>query len=150
MPPLDPDPISVTVTVAVPPDRAWEAFTRPEAVVRWNFASDDWHCPQAGSDLRVGGRFSYRMEARDGSFGFDFEGTFTEVVPHQRLSFVLGDAVADTEGDARRVTVLFVGGDGHTEVRETFTPESTHPLEMQRAGWQAILDNYRRHAESLG
>jgi uncharacterized protein YndB with AHSA1/START domain len=132
-----PAPITVSVEVPCSPERAWLAFTAPQSITAWNAASPDWHCPNAVNDLRPGGRFSYRMEARDGSMGFDFEGTFTEVTPHEQLRFNLGPD--------REVLVEFTPRGDHTEVRQTFTPESTHPLEMQRAGWQSIMDSYARH-----
>lgn len=136
------DPITVSVTVDVDAARAWKAFTDPTSITQWNFASPDWHCPQARSDLREGGSFSYRMEARDGSFGFDYEGTFREVSPNTRLRLALGED--------REVIVDFVDLGGRTRVDETFTPEPTHSLEQQLAGWQAILDNYKAHLDTAG
>lgn len=122
------------------PARAWAAYTDPASITQWNFAVPEWHCPRAENDLRVGGVMRSRMEARDGSMGFDFEGTYTEVVPLQRLAYAMG-----TE---RRAEVDFRDtGDGHTEVTVRFTPDPTHPADMQRGGWQAILDNYKAHAE---
>ena len=133
-------PITVSTFVRADLERAWAAFTDPASVMRWNAASDDWHCPRAVNDLRAGGTYDYRMEARDGSHGFDMAGTFLEVTPPTRLRFLLGSE--------REVVVEFAReGDG-TRVTETFTPESTHPREMQRDGWQAILDNYARVAEA--
>lgn len=137
-----PDPITVTVTVQASPERAWKLFTDPASVTEWNFASPEWHCPSARSDLRDGGEFSYRMEARDGSFGFDFEGKFVEIAPPTRLRYSLGED--------RVVLVEFEGRGGVTIVSQSFTPETTHPIEQQRAGWQAILDNYRQHVETSG
>lgn len=134
------EPITVSVEVSCDPATAFAAFTEPASVMAWNFASPDWHCPHATNDVRVGGAFCYRREARDGSMGFDFEGTFLDVEPGALLRFGLGPE--------RVVTVEFTPVVGGTAVRETFTPEDEHPLEMQRAGWQAILDNYRAHAES--
>jgi uncharacterized protein YndB with AHSA1/START domain len=133
-------PITVAVSVQAKPERAWIAFTSPESVTQWNFASDDWHCPRARNDLREGGSFCYRMEARDGSFGFDFEGTFLELNPPFRLRYSLGED--------REVVVQFAPEGNHTRVSQSFTPEATHSLEQQRAGWQAILDNYRKHVEA--
>jgi uncharacterized protein YndB with AHSA1/START domain len=133
-------PITVSVLVRATPERAWQAFTSPAAVTQWNFASPDWHCPRAENDLRPGGAFTYRMEARDGSFGFDLEGRFLEVAAPTRLRYTLGDD--------RPVDVQFVAeGDG-TRVTQTFAPEGTHSLEQQREGWQAILENYGRYVES--
>lgn len=106
----------------------------------WNFASPDWHCPAARNDLRPGGEFCYRMEAKDGSMGFDYEGTFIEVTPHSRLRLALGPD--------REVLVEFTATDQGTKVSQTFTPETTFSLEQQRAGWQSIMDNYRQHVSS--
>jgi uncharacterized protein YndB with AHSA1/START domain len=133
-------PVTVVVVVHASAERAWEAFTNPTSILQWNFASADWHCPQAQNDLRDGGAFSYRMEARDGSFGFDFEGAFLEVTPPTRLRYSLGPE--------REVLVEFAPEGEQTRVSQTFTPEATHPVEQQRAGWQAILDNFKAHVES--
>lgn len=131
--------ITVQTTVHAPIADVWRAYTSPADIVHWNAASDDWHTPRATVDLRVGGAFSWRMEARDGSFGFDFEGTYTELVPEQRLAYAFGD---------RRAEVSFVSGPEGVVVTVSFDPEETHPLEMQRSGWQAILDRFRRHVEA--
>lgn len=131
--------ITVSVVVHAPVGRAWEAFTSPESIVEWNFASDDWRCPAASNDLRRGGSFNYRMESKDGAAGFDFSGTFTEVRPGERIEFALGDG--------RTVQVAFRAVGAGTEVVETFDAETENSLELQRAGWQAILDNYKKYAE---
>lgn len=142
-PPQPPAPITVAVEVGCDAQRAWQAYISPAAIQAWNFASPAWCCPHAENDLRVGGAFSYRMEARDGSMGFDFAGTFTEIVPHRRLRYALGEH--------REVVVEFIDlPAGRTEVRQTFTPETTFPPEQQRAGWQAILDNYKAFVEPGG
>lgn len=132
-------PAAITVSTVVPcdPERAWAAFTSPEAVMQWNFASADWHCPAARNDLRPGGQFCYRMAARDGSVGFDLEGEFVDVQAPRHLRYTLGPE--------REVVVDFEADGAHTRVRQTFTPETTHTLEQQRAGWQAILDQYRSY-----
>lgn len=130
--------IYVATTVPVSPERAWELFTDPDHVTQWNFANDDWHCPSASIDLRVGGTHKARMEAKDGSFGFDFEGTYEEVEAPHALTLVLGD---------RKARTTFEPVPGGTRVETNFDAESQNPVEMQRAGWQAILDNYRKHAE---
>ena len=130
--------ITVETTVAAPVEEVWRAWTTPEDIKRWNAASDDWHTTAATVDLRVGGQFSSRMEAKDGSMGFDFAGTYTKVVPHELIECTFGD---------RALSVRFIRtGDGVT-VRETFDAEGTHPPEQQRAGWQAILDRFARHVE---
>lgn len=136
-------PLTVSVEVGCDAQRAWQAFVSPTAITAWNFASPEWCCPRAENDLRVGGAFSYRMEAKDGSMGFDFAGTFTEILPRRRLRYALGDS--------REVVVEFVALPlGRTGVRQSFTPETTFPAEQQRAGWQAILDNYKKFVESGG
>lgn len=130
--------IIVERTVRAPLAAVWQAWTTPADIMQWNAASDDWHTTAATVDLRVGGQFRSRMEARDGSAGFDFEGTYTEVVPGQRLVYAFGD---------RTAVVEFTDGPDGTTVREEFDPEQIHPVEMQRDGWQAILDRFARHVE---
>lgn len=131
--------IHIETSVAAPAARVWEAYTNPEDVVKWNFASDDWHCPRASGDLREGGTFSSRMEAKDGSFGFDFEGTYTKVEPHKLIEYAFGD---------RTARVTFTEGPHGVTVGVDFEAEEENSAEMQRAGWQAILDNFKKHAES--
>lgn len=133
-------PITVSVEVRGSLDKVWTAFTSPEAVQHWNAASPDWHCPRAVNDLQTEGRFSYRMEARDGSAGFDFEGTYTEVVPQQKLAYVMDDG--------RKVSVSFTEIDGGVRVVEVFDPEQENPEELQRAGWQAILNAFKQYVEN--
>jgi uncharacterized protein YndB with AHSA1/START domain len=131
--------ITVSTTIAAPLDRVWQAYTTPEDIRAWNAASPDWHTTAASVDLRVGGHFSSRMEARDGSMGFDFAGVYTEVVPQQRLAYDFGD---------RHATVSFTPGPEGVTVSVSFDPETNFSEEQQRAGWQAILDNFKRHVES--
>ncbi|MFZ1815754.1 MAG: SRPBCC family protein [Rhizobiaceae bacterium] len=130
--------ITVETVVRAPLEKVWSAYTTPEDIVKWNAASDDWHTTAAAVDLREGGAFSSRMEAKDGSFGFDFAGNYTNIIPHKLIEYDFGDrhAAVDFHASAEGVTV-----------RVTFDPESEHPIEMQRGGWQAILDNFRRHVE---
>jgi uncharacterized protein YndB with AHSA1/START domain len=109
-------------------------------VVNWNSASDDWHTTKAENDLRTGGTFSSRMEAKDGSFGFDFGGIYDEVIPNELIAY--------TMGDGRKVKVTFTENSGKTEVVETFDAETENPVEMQRGGWQAIMDNFKKYAEA--
>ena len=135
------EPITVSTVVAVPRQKAWVLFTEPEHVTQWNSASPDWHTPRAENDLRVGGKFVSRMEARDASAGFDFEGTYTEVVPEERYAY--------TMADGRKAVVTFADDAGGTRVTETFDPENENPIEMQRDGWQAILESFKRYAESV-
>lgn len=128
--------ITVEVTVPAPPAEAWNAYTSPDRIKQWNFASDDWHCPSASVDLREGGAFTARMEAKDGSLGFDFAGTYTRLVEQARIEYAVGDRLA---------TVVFTPRGRQTHVTVTFDPESTFPVDQQRRGWQAILDNFARH-----
>jgi uncharacterized protein YndB with AHSA1/START domain len=136
----DLSPITVSVLVNSPLARAWAVFTDPAHIVAWNFASDDWCCPRAANDLRVGGEFNNRMEAKDGSMGFDMAGTYDVVEPLRAIGFTFGD---------RRADIVFTAEGERTRVTETFIPEGTFPREMQQGGWQAILDNYKRRAESV-
>jgi uncharacterized protein YndB with AHSA1/START domain len=130
--------ITVETTVAAPIDDVWRAWTTPEDIMQWNAASDDWHTTAATVDLRAGGAFSSRMEARDGSAGFDFAGTYTKIVPHRLIESSFGD---------RDLVVEFVAEANSVVVRETFDAEDTNSIELQRAGWQAILDRFARHVE---
>lgn len=133
--------ITVRTTIAAPVDQVWAAYTSPQDIIHWNAASDDWHTPSAQVDLRVGGRFCWRMEARDGSAGFDFEGQYTEIQPRQLIAYRFGDRLA---------RVRFCPEADGTEVQITFEAEHRHAIEQQRQGWQAILDNFRRHVEARG
>ena len=132
--------ITIETFVRADAQAAWDAWTTPADIRAWNAASDDWHTTASDVDLREGGAFSSRMEAKDGSFGFDFAGTYTRVDAPRRLEF--------TMGDDRTVQVEFLSEPGGTRVRETFDTEDTHSLEQQRDGWQAILDNFARHVEA--
>ncbi|MCB0770673.1 MAG: SRPBCC domain-containing protein [Flavobacteriales bacterium] len=132
------EPITISTRIARPVAHVWACWTAPEHIVHWNAASDDWHCPKAVNDLREGGAFCYCMAARDGSFSFDFAGTHTAVVPTQRI--------ASTLDDGRKMEVTFTAeGDG-TLVTEHFDPEDENPRDMQRSGWQAILDRFALYA----
>ncbi|MFA6024356.1 MAG: SRPBCC family protein [Candidatus Gracilibacteria bacterium] len=133
--------ISIQVHIKAPLEKVWEHYTKPESITKWNFASDDWHCPKAECDLRPGGIFSSRMEAKDGSFGFDFSGTFDEVKTNELLTYSLGDA--------RKVEVHFEAEGAGTIVTVLFDPESENSLELQRNGWQAILNNFKKFTEQL-
>jgi uncharacterized protein YndB with AHSA1/START domain len=131
--------ITVETTVAAPIKAVWHAWNTPEDIIQWNSASDDWHTTKSEVDLRVGGIFSSRMEAKDGSMGFDFSGTFTRVVENALIESALGD---------RTLLVEFIQGNDAVTVRETFDAEKTHSVEQQRQGWQAILDNFKKFVES--
>jgi uncharacterized protein YndB with AHSA1/START domain len=133
-------PITVETTVKKSLDHVWEKWTLPEHVKEWNNASADWHTPEAESDLRVGGYFCYKMSAKDGSFSFDFDGVYDEVVEKKRIFYTLSDG--------RKVLVDFIDAGGEVKIVETFDAETENSLEMQRAGWQAILDNFKKYAES--
>ena len=129
--------ISVSVEVNAPVAKAWEAYTSPEAINQWNFASDDWQCRDARVDLRVGGSFSSHMEAKDGSFGFDFEGTYTNIVEYELIEYSFGD---------RSAKVLFEQIGDSSKVTVEFDNEDENSVDMQREGWQAILNNYAKYA----
>lgn len=132
--------ITVQATIHKNLDLVWDYWTNPNHITHWNFASDDWKCPQASNDLRVGGQFSYAMAAKDGSVSFDFGGFYTEVIDKSTIKYELEDG--------RKVIVLFETIDENTTlVTETFDPETENPLEMQQAGWQSILDNFKKYTE---
>jgi uncharacterized protein YndB with AHSA1/START domain len=132
--------ITVEATVNAPVDKVWNYWSAPEHITKWNNASDDWHSPRAENDLRTGGKFFTRMEAKDGSFGFDFGGVYDEVKTHELIDY--------TMGDGRKVSVKFSGKGNETKVVETFEAEETHSIEMQHGGWQAILDNFKKYTET--
>jgi len=131
--------ITVETKISAPIEQVWRAWNTPDDVKQWNAASDDWHTTKSEVDLRVGGAFSSRMEAKDGTMGFDFAGTYTNVVEHKLIESTFG---------GRILLVEFITGQDGVTVRETFDPESTHSVEQQRQGWQAILNNFKKHVES--
>lgn len=128
--------IVVEALVSAPIAKVWHAYTTPEDIKQWNTASEDWHTTQSSVDLREGGAFSSRMEAKDGSFGFDFAGTYTKIIPYQLIEYSFGD---------RHGVVEFVQENEGVTVRVTFDAETTHPEAQQRQGWQAILNNFAKH-----
>lgn len=128
--------ITVSTLVAAPLSKVWRAYTSPEAITQWNAASDDWHTTSARVDLRVGGEFSSRMEAKDGSFGFDFAGVYTQVIPEQLIEYSFGD---------RNAKVEFIQTPAGVQVSVSFDSEDSHSEQQQREGWQAILDNFARY-----
>lgn len=132
--------ITVETKVAAPIDAVWDAWNNPDDIVQWNAASEDWHTTRASTDLKVGGKLSSRMEAKDGSMGFDFGGVYTAVEPHRLIEF--------TMDDARTVRVEFFQEGDAVLVRESFDADASHSEEQQRAGWQAILDRFARHVEA--
>jgi uncharacterized protein YndB with AHSA1/START domain len=131
--------LTIDALVHSPVGRVWTYYTLPEHIVQWNHASDDWHCPRAENDVRPGGAFSFRMEAKDGSEGFDFAGTYDEVLPNAKIGYQFG---------GREASVTFLPEGENTRVSVAFEPENENPLEMQRAGWQAILDNFKKYVET--
>jgi uncharacterized protein YndB with AHSA1/START domain len=133
--------VTIETTVNAPVEKVWKAWTDPDHITKWNFASDDWHSPWAKSDLREGGNFSARMEAKDGSMGFDFGGVFNVIKTNEYIETTLGDG--------RKVETTFISQDNQTKVVEIFEAENIHPVEFQKAGWQAILDNFKKYAESI-
>jgi uncharacterized protein YndB with AHSA1/START domain len=139
---MAPERISVETTVHAPIDQVWHAYLTPDDIKQWNAASDDWHTTAASVDLRVGGAFTSRMEAKDGSFGFDFAGTYTRIDNHKLIEYTFGDRTAQVE-------FVPAGTDAIT-VRVTFDCETTYPVEQQREGWQAILNKFTRHVEAKG
>jgi uncharacterized protein YndB with AHSA1/START domain len=132
--------ITVEATVNAPVEKVWNFWTSPEHIIKWNSPSEDWHTPKAENDLRVGGSFKSRMEAKDGSFGFDFGGVYDEVKTNELITYTLGDG--------RKVEIQFTANGDNTTVTESFDTESENPVEMQRAGWQAILDNFKKYTET--
>lgn len=135
------DMITVETTINAPAEKVWAAYTQPEHIMNWNTASPDWHTPKAENHLKVRGKFVYRMEAKDGSFGFDFGGIYDEVK--------INEVIAYTMGDGRKVKVTFSAVEGGTKVVVDFEAETENSLEMQKGGWQAILDNFKKYTESL-
>ncbi|MGJ1206245.1 SRPBCC family protein [Sphingobacterium lactis] len=132
--------IQIDTSINAPVTHVWDAYNTPEDIKMWNHASDDWECPSSENDLRVGGKFKNKMAAKDGSFSFDFEGTYTEVTPNKSISYVLGDE--------RQADITFQEEAGKTNMKIVFDADDTHDAEMQRSGWQSILDNFRKHVES--
>lgn len=132
--------INIATDVKAPIEKVWEYFTSEKHIVKWNQASPDWHSPRAQNDVRTGGIFNIRMEAKDGSFGFDFGGVYDEVKEKELIRYTLGDG--------RRVEVHFVPGENAVHIDQSFEAESQNPVEMQRGGWQAILDSFKNYTES--
>jgi uncharacterized protein YndB with AHSA1/START domain len=132
--------ITIEALVAAPVAKVWDCWNKPEHITQWNFAIDTWQCPKAENDLRPGGKLKSRMEAKDGSFGFDFEATYSEVVPLSKIAYTIADG--------RKVVTHFEDVGGKTKVSTEFEAESENPVEMQRGGWQAILDNFKKYAEA--
>ena len=133
--------VTVKATVNAPVEKVWKTWSEPAHIMNWCSASDDWHAPSATNDLRKGGKFATRMEAKDKSFGFEFGGEYTDVKDHELIEY--------TMGDGRKVSVHFKSIGNQTEVVETFDAETQNPVDMQKTGWQAILDNFKKYTESI-
>ena len=131
--------IQIHADVKAEVSKVWQYYTQPTHIIKWNFADPSWHCPSASNDLRIGGKYIARMEAKDGSFGFDFEAVYTQVIPLQKLSYQFGERFA---------TVEFESKNNETNVTICFDPETEHSIELQRDGWQAILNNFKHYTES--
>ncbi len=132
--------ITIAATIAAKPEQVWQYWTEPHHIIQWNFASDDWCCPRAENDLQVGGKYRARMEAKDGSFGFDFEAVYTAVDPHRQLAY--------TMADGRTVATAFEDQPVGTRITLVFDAETENPIDMQRDGWQAILNNFKHYVEA--
>ena len=133
------DSITVETLIHAPIEKVWDFWTKPEHITQWNNASQDWHTPRAENDLQIGGKFLSRMEAKDGSFGFDFEGIYDEVLTNEKISYTILDD--------RKVTITFLPTENGVQVTETFEAETMNTLELQKMGWQAILNNFKKYVE---
>lgn len=131
--------ITIKATVLADKQKVWNYYTQPEHITKWNFADPSWHCPTAKNDLKVGGRYVARMEAKDGSFGFDFDAVYKEVSQEENFTYEFGGRLA---------TIEFKEKNGQTDVTVTFDPETENSIELQRTGWQAILDNFKKYTET--
>ena len=131
--------ITVTATINANAKKVWDYYTNPEHIVKWNFAAPSWHCPKATNDMQVGGKYFARMEAKDGSFGFDFEAIYEEIKTGESFSYSFGD---------RKATVEFKNLENQTEIMIVFDPENENPIEMQKGGWQAILNSFKNYTET--
>lgn len=135
-----PNPITIQTTINAPTEKVWECWNKPEHITQWAFASDDWEAPRAENDLRTGGKFTTVMAAKDKSASFDFGGIYTDVKKNELIEYNLGDS--------RHVKVLFEETPEGVKITETFDPENQNSEEMQRSGWQAILDNFKKYVEN--
>jgi uncharacterized protein YndB with AHSA1/START domain len=135
------DKIKIDITILAPVEKVWDYFNSPKHIVKWNFAHESWECPSSENDLKVGGKFNNRMEAKDGSFGFDFEGIYDEIIPNEIIKYHIADG--------REVEMIFEKIDGNTtKVIQIFEPEKQNSVEMQRDGWYAILNNFHKYVEN--
>jgi len=131
--------ITVQATIHAGKNKVWDYYTNPEHITKWNFADPSWHCPKAENDMRIGGTYNARMEAKDGSFGFNFEAIYSEIVEGEHFTYEFG---------GREATVKFIDLGSQTEVIVTFDPENENPIEMQMGGWQSILNNFKNYTET--
>lgn len=132
--------ITIKASISADGKKVWNYYTLPEHITQWNFAIDTWHCPSASNELKPGGRYVARMEAKDGSFGFDFEAVYDEITENKKIAY--------TMTDGRKAIVSFESGDNQTEITIVFDAEQQNPVEMQRDGWQAILNNFKKYTEA--
>ena len=135
------NPITISSTIKAPIHKVWDCWTKAEHVTKWNFASDDWHCPDAQINLIIGGEFHYTMAAKDNSMQFDFWGTFKEIIVEKSIDIVIGDG--------RKWTITFEEIEHGVLLTETFEPETENPIDLQQIGWQMILDNFKKYTEDL-
>lgn len=136
---MTPEKITISATISADKQKVWNYYTQPEHITKWNFADPSWHCPTASNDLTIGGKYLARMEAKDGSFGFDFDAIYTEINWGENFTYAF---------DGRFATVTFKEQDSATAIIVTFDPETTNPIEMQKEGWQAILNNFKNYTEN--
>lgn len=134
------DKIVIKTTVNASVEKVWQYWTEANHIIKWSYASDDWYCPSAENDLRVGGEFRSRMEAKDGSLGFDFGGVYDYIRLYETICYTIGDG--------RKVEINFINEGTETEIIETFEAEITNPIELQQQGWQVILDNFKKYVEN--
>ena len=131
--------ITVQATINADKNKVWNYYTNPKHITKWNFADPSWHCPSAENDMKIGGKYRARMEAKDGSFGFDFEAIYSEIIEGEQFTY---------QFDGRTATVIFNVINNHTEITVIFDPENENPIEMQKGGWQAILNNFKKYTET--
>lgn len=137
---MDKQKINIEATINASLEKVWQYYTEPKHITQWNNASDDWHTTRAENDLRQGGKFLYRMEAKDGSFGFDFGGVYDEVKANELIGY--------TMDDGRKAKIVFASADDRTKIEIDFDAETENPIELQRDGWQAILDNFKKYVQT--
>lgn len=135
------EPITINAIIHADLETTWEFYVNPEHIIHWNFASEDWHCPKAINNLKIGEKFVYSMAAKNGEMSFDFSGLYTEIIPFQRISYTIEDG--------RRVNIILEAQENNTLFTITFEAENIHPRELQQQGWQSILDNFKKYTESF-